>query len=102
VGDWLNLEAGMRALSILFATALIMIAAVVPATAPVQAQVQGANPQGRDCQTVRTCNFARGAAVRGCLSSYSCRACRTVTAPCRIGSGAGQRVCQEVRCDWGG
>ena len=53
----------------------------------------------RDCQTIRTCNFGRGGIYRGCLSSYSCRLCRLVTAPCRIH--AGQRVCQEMRCRWG-
>lgn len=56
--------------------------------------------QGRDCQTIRTCNFARGAAVRGCLSSYTCRTCRTVPIACNIGTGQG--VCQRLRCTWGG
>ncbi len=68
--------------------------------APASAQQPGAQNQGRDCQTVRTCNFTRTGAVRGCLSSYSCRSCRTVTVRCQI-PGAGP-ACQEVRCDWGG
>ena len=53
----------------------------------------------RDCQTIRTCNFARGGVYRGCLSSYSCRVCRFMRAPCRMD--AGRRVCQEMRCTWG-
>ena len=53
----------------------------------------------RDCQTIRTCSFARGGVYRGCLSSYSCRVCRFMRAPCRMD--AGRRVCQEMRCTWG-
>jgi hypothetical protein len=79
----------------LFAINTAVVAAMALSDA---ASAQQAN-QGRDCQTVRTCNFSRTGAVRGCLSSYSCRQCRTVTVRCRI-PGAGP-VCQEVRCDWG-
>ncbi len=61
---------------------------------------QGPGTQGRDCQTIRTCNFARNAEVRGCLSSYTCRTCRFVTASCRIGSTQGP--CQKLSCTWGG
>ncbi|MBV1694200.1 MAG: hypothetical protein KGP27_07050 [Hyphomicrobiales bacterium] len=57
-------------------------------------------PQGRDCQTVRTCNFSRTGAVRGCLSSYTCRTCRLVPTRCDIGGVAG--TCRAVRCSWGG
>ena len=53
----------------------------------------------RDCQTIRTCNYARGGYYRGCLSSYSCRVCRFMRAPCRMD--VGKRVCQELRCTWG-
>ena len=53
----------------------------------------------RNCQVLRTCQFARGGAYRGCLSSYSCRLCRFVAAPCFV-DGA-RRVCQRVRCTWG-
>ena len=53
----------------------------------------------KDCQTVRTCDFRRSSAVRGCLSSFACRSCRFVAAPCR--SENGRRVCQEMRCGWG-
>ncbi len=62
------------------------------------AQQPGASNQGRDCQTVRTCNFTKTGSVRGCLSSYSCRACRPVTVRCTLPGG----ICQELRCDWGG
>jgi hypothetical protein len=63
---------------------------------------QPAPPAGsqRDCQTIRTCNFARTGLYRGCLSSYSCRVCRMVPAPCRVGGGP-RRICQEMRCNWG-
>ena len=56
------------------------------------------SPQ-RDCQTILTCNFKRGGSFRGCLSSYSCRVCRTVPARCSVGSRRG--VCHQVRCSWG-
>jgi hypothetical protein len=48
-----------------------------------------------------TCNFKRGGHWRGCLSSYSCRSCRFVSAPCAIG-GAKGRVCRRLDCDWSG
>lgn len=66
---------------------------------PASAQPAGLNP-GRDCQVVRTCNFARGAEVRGCLSSYSCRSCRFVKARCTVGNRSGR--CEELVCRWGG
>jgi len=54
---------------------------------------------GRDCQTIRTCNFAGRGSYRGCLSTYSCRVCRFVRAGCFIDGG--KRVCQQMRCTWG-
>jgi hypothetical protein len=54
---------------------------------------------GRDCQTIRTCNFAGRGGYRGCLSTYSCRVCRFVRAGCFIDGG--KRVCQQMRCTWG-
>ncbi len=54
----------------------------------------------RDCQTIRTCRFARGGSYRGCLSSYTCRVCRLVRARCEIGGVKSN--CQEMRCTWGG
>jgi hypothetical protein len=62
------------------------------------AQQAGPNVQ-RDCQTVRTCNFARTGAVRGCLSSFSCRACRPVAVKCTLPGAGGS--CRQLRCDWG-
>ena len=57
-------------------------------------------PSQKDCQTIRTCNFARGAEVRGCLSSYSCRSCRFVP---RCQTIAGKRVCDyQAQCGWRG
>ncbi len=82
------------------------IAAIVTAATivlPIAAGAQtmpGTNPQGRDCKTIRTCNFDRNAAVRGCLSSYSCRTCEPVITRCRIGNTPG--TCRQFRCNWGG
>ena len=57
-------------------------------------------PSQKYCQTIRTCNFARGAEVRGCLSSYSCRSCRFVP---RCQTIAGKRVCDyQAQCGWRG
>lgn len=58
----------------------------------------------RDCQTVRTCNFARNGRVRGCLSSYSCRKCRFVRVcrPRNRTTGTNRRCEYISRCDWGG
>lgn len=81
----------------LFATYLA--AGLAPSAA--SAQQPGAPNQGRDCQTIRTCNFSRTGAVRGCLSSYSCRYCRPVSVKCSIPGVAGG-TCREIRCDWGG
>jgi hypothetical protein len=65
-----------------------------------QAAAQSIGPNlNRDCQTVRTCSYARPGVYRGCLSSYSCRVCRFMAAPCRYD--AGRRSCQELRCTWG-
>ena len=64
------------------------------------AQATGAPPSRKDCQTIRTCNFARDADVRGCLSSYSCRTCRFVR---RCQSISGQRICNyQSECGWRG
>jgi len=69
--------------------------------APASAQPGNNLGDGRrDCQTVRTCRFQRGGSYRGCLSSYTCRVCRLVSARCEIGGRA--QNCQEMRCTWGG
>jgi len=69
------------------------------AAAEVRAQPAGLNV-GRDCQVVRACNYGRGGSYRGCLSSFTCRVCRFVPSRCIV-DGA-QRVCQRMRCSWGG
>lgn len=78
---------------------LAMVVAVTGSVAMAQT-VPGNQNQGRDCKTVLTCNFARGAEVRGCLSSYTCRTCAFVDSRCRIGNAPG--TCRKVRCTWGG
>lgn len=82
------------ALATAFGGALLM--AVGPETRAQEAV--GINP-GRDCQTVRTCNFSRHSAVRGCLSSYTCRTCKLVKQRCDV---AGRTSCQRFVCTWGG
>jgi hypothetical protein len=81
----------------ILALAAICTAALVHGEA--RAQPAGLNV-GRDCQVVRTCNFGRAGAYRGCLSSYTCRVCRFVPARCYVDGS--QRVCQRMRCSWGG
>jgi hypothetical protein len=83
----------------LFAGAIILAAAfaVMPTIAAAQEGPSGLlNPQ-RDCQTIRTCNFKKGGSYRGCLSSYSCKVCKFVRVSC-----GGGRVCEKMRCGWGG
>jgi hypothetical protein len=70
------------------------------AAPPLMAQPAGLNA-GRDCQVVRTCNFGRLGTYRGCLSAFTCRVCRFVPARCVVVNGT-QRVCQRMRCTWGG
>jgi len=87
--------------SLFAAAAVLGVSVLMFAAWPQQAWAQqavGIDP-GRDCQTVRTCNFSRTGRVRGCLSSYTCRTCRLVTARCTL---AGRTRCQEVVCTWGG
>jgi len=79
--------------------ALVACGAAGLAAPPVLAQPAGLNV-GRDCQVVRTCNFGRSGSYRGCLSAFTCRVCRFVPARCVV-DGA-QRVCQRMRCTWGG
>lgn len=86
----------MRQLAI---AALIALAVVIgPSPGPASAQAPGLNP-GRDCQTLVTCNFRKNGSVRGCLSSYSCRVCKLVAAPCQVKGG--ERTCRTMRCSWG-
>jgi hypothetical protein len=80
--------------------AAALLALAVAGAMPAAAQIVPTPDPGRDCQTVRTCNFSRGAAVRGCLSSYTCRICRTVRSRCSIGNR--RQVCERIVCSWGG
>lgn len=91
---------GFRAVSLWISTGLAVALFTLAYTSlpAVGQQAVGIDP-GRDCQTVRTCNFSRTGRVRGCLSSYTCRTCRLVTARCSL---AGRTRCQEVVCTWGG
>ncbi len=62
--------------------------------------VAQAPPSDRICNTLLTCNFARNAPVRGCLSSYSCRRCAFVK---RCQTISGKRICDyQERCGWRG
>lgn len=80
-----------------FAIATLLLAGLSAVAAQT---VLGPVNQGRECQTVRTCNFDRNAEVRGCLSSYSCRSCKLVPSKCQVGTAGG--VCQRFRCSFGG
>lgn len=64
------------------------------ATAPIVESKTGLEA-GKVCMVVRSCNFSRRAAVRGCLSSYSCRQCDFVKR-C-----SGRRCEWRSRCGWG-
>lgn len=78
----------------------VAVALAFSPIAPAAAQqASGVNP-GRDCQTVRTCNFTRNGRPRGCFSSYTCRVCRTVVARCNLA--AGYTKCRQLVCTWGG
>lgn len=93
-----RLQQIVSALSGAAAIALVAVLAAL-ASEPATAQQGPGVGQSRDCQVVRTCNFARNGAVRGCLSSYTCRTCRLVVARCNIG---GRTQCREMICSWGG
>lgn len=81
----------------------LFLALSMGTAAPVSAQQAVGIDPGRDCQTIRTCNFSRTGAYRGCLSSYTCRTCRMVSVRC-TGSevASGRRQCQQFVCSWGG
>jgi hypothetical protein len=83
------------------AVAVVGMIAALNASASAQNFEPGNLNGGRDCQVVRTCNFARTGAVRGCLSSYTCRTCKLVASRCSIGS-APSNTCQRLSCTWGG
>jgi hypothetical protein len=79
--------------------ALIACGMMILAAGQARAQPAGLSA-GRDCQVIRACNYGRGGPYRGCISTYTCRVCRFVPARCSV-EGT-QRVCQRMRCTWGG
>jgi hypothetical protein len=82
----------LRTLNVVPAALMLLASAMLTPHPALSAQ--------RHCQTVLTCNFKKGGIYRGCLSSYSCRQCRFVSARCGIGKSRGN--CQKIVCDWGG
>ncbi|MDX2258866.1 MAG: hypothetical protein NW205_08115 [Hyphomicrobiaceae bacterium] len=80
--------------------ALVMAGGLLPLSpASAQEGPGGAINPGRDCKTIRTCNYARGGSYLGCVSSYSCRVCRFVPSRCDIDGS--RRSCQRLSCSWG-
>lgn len=87
--------AGMVGALGLFAVALL------DAASAQQVGPGGALNVQKDCQTIRNCRFARDGVFRGCVSSFSCRTCKVVKAPCEIAGAAGNN-CTKLMCTWGG
>ncbi len=94
----LRIGSGWRFQRLAIALLCVLPVSYLAAVTPASAQ-SAANPAGRDCQTVRTCQFARGGSFRGCISTYTCRTCRFVNSRCSIGTARG--TCRELRCSWG-
>lgn len=88
------------AVSVVAAAIAVMLTGVV-ILSPVSAQEGpgGSINPGRDCQTVVQCRFTKGGSYRGCISAYSCRVCKLVSARCSVGQVG--RTCREFRCSWG-
>lgn len=80
------------------ALALLTVLSVWGADTQVFAQSPGLD-LGKDCQTIRTCNFGRRGTYRGCLSTYACRRCKYVPAPCTVDGT--HKICNRLRCTWG-
>jgi len=81
----------------------LLVALAIGASVPVRAQQAVGIDPGRDCQTIRTCNYSRGGTFRGCLSSYTCRVCRTQRVRCTASDiASGRTRCTEFVCTWGG
>jgi hypothetical protein len=83
----------------LSAMVLAMAMSMAPGLARAQEGPGGLINPGRDCQTIRTCNFRKGGSFRGCVSTYSCRVCRFERVSCK---GLGGNTCRKLRCGWGG
>jgi hypothetical protein len=84
----------------LMSAAVIALSAATGAQAQVQAVAPGIDA-GRDCQTIRRCNFTKTGTFRGCISAYSCRTCKIDRANCTFDAGAGRKVCNTLSCSWG-
>jgi hypothetical protein len=83
---------------------LLAAAACLATAAGVQAQaVAPGIDAGRDCQTIRRCNFTKTGTYRGCISAYSCRTCKVERSTCDFAVGAAERrTCSKLNCTWGG
>ena len=73
--------------------------AAILAALPMTATAAGLEA-GKDCHVVQSCNFARSALVRGCLSSYSCRQCNFVKRAVVTIAGVRRSEWRTV-CEWG-
>ena len=82
----------MRLITLTTVSALLLAPAVYAQAAGLEA--------GKACQVIRTCNFARTADVRGCLSSYSCRQCQLVKKGSVVINGVRRTEWRSV-CEWG-
>jgi hypothetical protein len=80
--------------------ALMVVAVGIAGAAQAQAVAPGIDA-GRDCQTIRRCNFTKTGTFRGCISAYSCRTCKIDRANCTFDAGAGRKVCNTLSCSWG-
>ena len=74
--------------------AAILLSSALP-TGVARAQAFGAT---RDCQTLLKCNYAKGGSFRGCISVYTCKTCRFVSAKCSV---RGETTCRRLQCGWG-
>lgn len=96
MGRALSYVVSLIAAAVLSASALAASLPMGPAAPAASViQVKSGLEAGKLCTVVRSCNFSRRAAVRGCLSSYSCRQCDFIK---RCANGR----CEFVsRCGWG-
>ena len=96
MGRAFSYVAALIAAVMLSASAFAASLPMAPAAPPTSIiEIQSGLEAGKLCAVVRSCNFSRRAAVRGCLSSYSCRQCDFVK---RCANGR----CEYVsRCGWG-
>jgi hypothetical protein len=89
-------------LAAVLATPFLLLT-LMSATTAASAQTIGTDPRNKRCQTLLTCNYARGGLYRGCLSSYTCRVCRPERVRCSASDiASGRRQCTELVCSWGG